>query len=93
VETWCEEVAFSQERFDSSQYDYWKFIKVLENRSGSEKVTICEHYMIDVISSVASFVTIINPHSIIFCNDEVDKEILDKIAIGSSIYIPSEHLQ
>lgn len=42
---------------------------------------------------MASFVAIINPHSIIFCNDEVDKGILDKIAIGSSKYLPSEHLQ
>ena len=72
METWCEEVAFSQERFDSSQYDYWNFIKVLENRSGPKKVTICEDYEIDALAGVASFVAIINPHSIIFCNDEVD---------------------
>jgi hypothetical protein len=53
VETWCEEVAFSQERFDSSQYDYWNFIKVLENRSGPKKVSICEDYVIDALAGVA----------------------------------------
>lgn len=61
--------------------------------SGPKKVTICEHYEIDALAGVASFVAIINPHSIIFCNDEIDKGILDKIAIGSSKYLPSEHLQ
>jgi hypothetical protein len=67
--------------------------KSLGKSSGPKKVAICEHYEIDALAGVASFVAIINPHSIIFCNDEVDKEILDKIAIGSSKYLPSEHLQ
>jgi hypothetical protein len=65
----------------------------LEKGSGPINVTISEDYQIDAISRlVASFTAIINPHTIIFCNDEVENAILDKIAIGSSKYIPSEHL-
>jgi hypothetical protein len=84
---------FSGEVSFVPQYDDRNFRQALEKGSGSKKLTICEDYEIDAISRlVASFVAIINPHSIIFCNDEVEKAILDKIAIGSSKYIPSEHL-
>ncbi|MFT4416193.1 ROK family protein [Fredinandcohnia humi] len=75
------------------QYNDRNFLQALENGSGPKNVTIREEQQIDAISRlVATFVAIINPHSIIFCNDEVEKEILDKIVIGSSKYIPSEHL-
>lgn len=75
------------------QYNDRNFQQALENGSGPINVTISEDYQIDAISRlVASFTAIINPHTIIFCNDEVENAILDKIAIGSSKYIPSEHL-
>jgi hypothetical protein len=32
------------------------------------------------------------PHTIIFCKDEVEQGIVDKITSRSSQYIPSEHL-
>jgi hypothetical protein len=84
---------FSGEVSFVPQYDDRNFRQALEKGSGSKKLTICEDYEIDAISRlVASFVAIINPHSIIFCNNEVEKAILDKIAIGSSKYIPPEHL-
>ena len=84
---------FSGEVSFVPQYNDRNFRQALENGSGPKKVNICEDYEIDAISRlVASFVAIINPHTIIFSNDEVEKVILDKIAVGSSKYIPSEHL-
>ncbi|WP_042144587.1 hypothetical protein [Paucisalibacillus sp. EB02] len=35
---------------------------------------------------------IINPHTIIFNRDEIEKEVLNKITEVSSKFIPSEHL-
>ncbi|MCM3768086.1 ROK family protein [Neobacillus niacini] len=75
------------------QYNERNFGQALENGSRLNKKTISEDYHIDAISRlVATFVAIINPYIIIFCSDEMDKEILNKITIGSSKYIPSEHL-
>ncbi|MEH7226457.1 ROK family protein [Bacillus sp. JJ1566] len=73
---------FSGEVSFVPQYDNWNFGQALAGEG-----------MIDAFSRlIASFVAIINPHTIIFCNDEVEKATLDKIALGSSKYIPSEHL-
>ncbi|WP_338789487.1 ROK family protein [Metabacillus sp. FJAT-53654] len=84
---------FSGEVSFVPQYDDRNFREALEYGSGPIKSTISHDYEIDAISRlVASFVAIINPHAIIFCNDEVEKEILNKITIGSSNYIPSEHI-
>ncbi|MFF2448813.1 ROK family protein [Neobacillus sp. NPDC058068] len=69
------------------------FRQALENGTGPKKVPICEDYQILAISRlVASFTAIINPHSIIFCNDEVEESVIEKIVIVTSKYIPSEHL-
>ncbi|AXN38060.1 hypothetical protein CN689_09170 [Peribacillus butanolivorans] len=84
---------FSGEVSFVPQYDDRNFLQALENGSGPNKATIREEYEIDAISRlVATFVAIINPHTIIFCNDEVNKLIIDQIVIGSSKYIPVEHL-
>ncbi|MFB9760527.1 ROK family transcriptional regulator [Ectobacillus funiculus] len=84
---------FSGEISFVPQYNDRNFRQALETGNGPKKITIREDYEIDAISRlVASFVAIINPHTIIFCNDEVEKSILDKIALGSSNYVPSEHL-
>lgn len=75
------------------QYNNKNFRQALENGTRSKRVTIGEDSQIDAISRlVASFVAIINPHKIIFCKDDVEKAMVDKIFIGSSKYIPSEHL-
>lgn len=74
-------------------YDDRNFRQALENGSGPIIGTIRHDYEIDAISRlVATFVSIINPHTIIFCNNEVNIGILNKITIKSSKYIPSEHL-
>ena len=84
---------FSGEVSFVPQYDERNFGQALENRRELNKLLISEDYEIDAISRlVASFVAIINPHIIIFCKDEVENVILDKIKIASSNYIPTEHL-
>jgi ROK family len=84
---------FSGEVSFIPQYDDRNFGQALENGNRPIKGTISHDNEIDAISRlVASFVAIINPHTIIFCQDEVERAILIKIAIGSSKYIPSEHL-
>jgi len=84
---------FSGEVSFVPQYDERNFGQALGNRRGLKNLIISEDYEIDAISRlVASFVAIINPHFIIFCKDEVENVILDKIRIASSNYIPSEHL-
>ncbi|WP_439097770.1 ROK family protein [Gottfriedia luciferensis] len=84
---------FSGEVSFVPQYDERNFGQALGNKRGLKNLLISEDYEIDAISRlVASFVAIINPHIIIFCKDEVENVILDKIRIASSNYIPSEHL-
>jgi hypothetical protein len=84
---------FSGEVSFVPQYNEQNFRQALENGSVPKKIMISGDNEIDAISRlVASFVAIINPHIIIFCNDDIEKAVLDKIAIGSSKYIPSEHL-
>ena len=84
---------FSGEISFVPQYDDRNFRQALENGNGTKKAFICEEYEIDAISRlVASFVAIINPHEIIFCDDEVNLFIIDQIVKRSSMYIPIEHL-
>lgn len=82
---------FSGEISYVPQYNDRNFGQVLEKESGSRMISADDE--IDAISRlIASFVAIINPHTIIFCNDEVEKKVLEKITKVSSQYIPSEHL-
>jgi hypothetical protein len=84
---------FSGEVSFVPQYDERNFGQALVNGKGFKSLNISEEYEIDAISRlVASFVAIINPHMVIFCKDEVENVILDKIRMASSNYIPSEHL-
>lgn len=84
---------FSGEISFIPQYDDRSFGQALGNENGTKKALICEEYEIDAFSRlIASFVAIINPHTIIFCDDEVNQYIIDQIVKRSSKYIPSEHL-
>ncbi|WP_425287835.1 ROK family protein [Oceanobacillus limi] len=75
------------------QYNERNFQEALMNGSGTRNETISEKYEIDAIGRlVASFVAIINPHTFIFCQDEVNEATMDKIKENSSTYIPAEHL-
>jgi DNA-binding Lrp family transcriptional regulator len=82
---------FSGEISFVPQYDKRNFGEALGNEN--KKAFITEDYQIDAISRlIASFAAIINPHNIIFCNDEVTPSILDQMVKQSSTYIPAEHL-
>lgn len=84
---------FSGEVSFVPQYDDRNFGQALENGNQSKKAMISEVYEIDSISRlVAAFTAIINPHTIIFCEDEVNQNTIDQIAEQSSTYIPAEHL-
>lgn len=86
--------SFSGEVSFVPQYNNRNFGQALEIENRSKKIISYENdETIDAISRlVASFAAIINPHSIIFSNGEIKKEMLNKMAICSSKYIPSEHL-
>jgi hypothetical protein len=84
---------FSGEVSFIPQYDDRNFSQALNNGDGTKKAFIYEENEIDAISRlVASFVSIINPHTIIFCDDEVNQFIIDQIVKRSSEYLPAEHL-
>ncbi|MDN3016855.1 ROK family transcriptional regulator [Paenibacillus sp. BSR1-1] len=75
------------------QYDDRNFGQALENGNETKGAFRSEEFEIDAISRlVASLTAIINPHTFIFCEGEVDQLILDHIAERSSRYIPAEHL-
>lgn len=76
------------------QYDEQNLWQALENNgTESKKALFSQDYQIDPISRlVASFTASINPHTIIFCKDEVDEALVEKITSASSNYVPPEHL-
>nr|WP_229720087.1 ROK family protein [Oceanobacillus neutriphilus] len=83
---------FSGEISFVPQYDDKRFWQSL-SKNKKDTLPVHKDYMVDVISRlIASFTAIINPHMIIFCNEEVEMGILNKIGECSSGYIPSEHL-
>lgn len=84
---------FSGEVSFVPQYDDRNFRQALKNGNVTHRAFICEEHEIDAISRlVASFVAIINPHTIIFCDDEVNQNSINEISKQSSKYIPPEHL-
>ncbi|MGX6445151.1 ROK family protein [Neobacillus sp. K501] len=84
---------FSGEVSFVPQYDDRNFGQALQGDCGTNQMTICEENQIDAISRlISTFVAIINPHTIIFSKDEVEKGKLEKITFQSSKYIPSKHL-
>ncbi|NOU98078.1 ROK family protein [Paenibacillus sp. LMG 31456] len=86
---------FSGEVSFVPQYDDRNFLQSLNNGSTTEKETanLRKDEEIDAISRlVASFTAMINPHTVIFCNNEVNQTIINQIAIRSATYIPEEHL-
>lgn len=75
---------FSGEISFVPQYDNRNFQQALHNDNGER---------MDAISRlVASCTAIFNPHTIIFCHDEVTDGLLNGIAAKSAAYIPAEHL-
>lgn len=84
---------FSGEISFVPQYDDRNFVQALNNEDGTETALVHDEKKIDAISRlVASFTATINPHTIIFSNDEINKQITDQITLRSAAYIPKEHL-
>ncbi|MBP1914426.1 hypothetical protein J2Z23_001371 [Lederbergia galactosidilyticus] len=84
---------FSGEISFIPQYDDRNFGEVLKNGRGFNKRLIRSDEEIDAISRlIVSFTAILNPHTFIFCNDEVEEPTLKKIAQLCAKYIPREHL-
>ncbi|MBS4199286.1 ROK family transcriptional regulator [Bacillus sp. FJAT-49732] len=70
-------------------YDDRNFLQALGNKSKSFR----EDNKIDAVARlIASFTAIINPHTFIFCSDEVTASSIEEITLSSSKYIPRAHL-
>ncbi|WP_053376880.1 ROK family transcriptional regulator [Paenibacillus sp. FJAT-27812] len=84
---------FSGEVSFVPQYDDRNFLQALNGESEIAAAKLREEERIDAISRlVASFTAILNPHTIVFSNDEVNQSMINQIAVKSAVYIPEEHL-
>jgi predicted NBD/HSP70 family sugar kinase len=83
---------FSGEVSYVPQYDNRNFQQALTEGYGSDKTNLHERGTDAVSRLIASCAAIINPHTIIFCHDEANENLLSRIATGSAAYIPKEHL-
>ncbi|QJD85564.1 ROK family transcriptional regulator [Cohnella herbarum] len=73
-------------------YDHLNFQQALTEGTGVEKIKLREQGIDAVSRLIATCTAVINPHTIIFCHDEVNETILNGIAARSAAYIPAEHL-
>ncbi|MEC0264955.1 ROK family transcriptional regulator [Paenibacillus anseongense] len=84
---------FSGEISFVPQYDNRTFLQALQNGGSNHRMLLAEDNQIDAIARlIATFTAIINPRTVVFCDDEVDEVLLNKIVDRSSAYIPQEHL-
>ncbi len=76
-------------------YDDRNFFQALKERAGKNVGNVRfsrEHEIQAMGRLIASFVAIINPHTVIFSKEEMDEIILKNIAIEAAQYVPKEHL-
>lgn len=52
----------------------------------------CDNQTDAIARLIATFAAILNPRTVVFCDDEVDEVLLNRIAERASAYIPQEHL-
>ncbi|WP_211269541.1 ROK family transcriptional regulator [Paenibacillus glacialis] len=84
---------FSGEVSFVPQYDDRNFLQALTNGNGGEMSIVPMEKKVDAISRlVASITSILNPHYIIFGDDEIETLMLHQIAERSATYVPKEHL-
>ncbi len=73
-------------------YDERNFQQAITDAEGTVTV-MHETIGVDAVSRlVASFTAILNPNAVIFCRDEVTRDLLEAIATRSASYIAKEHL-
>ncbi|UUZ79089.1 ROK family protein [Paenibacillus sp. P26] len=83
---------FSGEVSFVPQYDDRNFLQAL-NGEMSPEAPHRQDGRIDAVGRlVATFAAILNPHAVIFCKDEVNGQMLNRIAAKSAEYIPGAHL-
>lgn len=80
---------FSGEVSFIPQYNHQNFQEALGiNRSSSYS-----DQQVDAIGRLAAaFVSILNPHAIIFCEEEADETLMDQLLAQTAKYVPAEHL-
>jgi len=84
---------FSGEISFVPQYDNRSFSQALHAETRNHRIQLAEDSQIDAVARlIASFAAILNPRAVVFCDDEVDEELLVRIADQSSAYIPREHI-
>lgn len=84
---------FSGEISYIPQYDNRSFKEALQRGDRYRKIVLAEEEQIDAVARlIATFAAITNPRAVVFCDDEVDDELLARIAERSGNYIPQDHL-
>nr|WP_232510134.1 ROK family protein [Paenibacillus crassostreae] len=84
---------FSGEVSFVPQYDDRNFLQALSCGNDGERSIEQMERKTDAISRlVASITSILNPHYIIFCDDEIETLTLHQIVERSATYVPKEHL-
>ncbi|RUS46917.1 ROK family transcriptional regulator [Cohnella sp. AR92] len=84
---------FSGEISYIPQYDNRSFKEALQRGDRYRKIVLTEEEQIDAVARlIATFAAITNPRAVVFCDDEVDDELLARIAERSGNYIPQDHL-
>ncbi|SFB56589.1 Sugar kinase of the NBD/HSP70 family, may contain an N-terminal HTH domain [Cohnella sp. OV330] len=74
------------------QYEDRNFTQALDRAHASPPGRMNERELDAVSRMVASCTAILNPHTIVFCRDEVSETLLDRIAERSAAYVPPAHL-
>ncbi|WP_308635239.1 ROK family transcriptional regulator [Paenibacillus silvisoli] len=75
------------------QYDQQTFLQALQGEERDRRIVLANDDQIDAVARlIATFAAILNPRAVIFCDDEVDDELLTKIKDRSSAYVPHKHL-
>ncbi|REE55333.1 transcriptional regulator [Paenibacillus taihuensis] len=75
------------------QYDNQNLVQALQGDEPHKRIVLAGDKQIDAVARlVGTLGAIINPHAVIFNDDEVDEEILARIKERSAAYIPQKHL-
>ncbi|TVY02111.1 ROK family protein [Cohnella terricola] len=84
---------FSGEIAFVPQYGNHSFQQSIQLEGRNLRMVLAGDHQINAVSRlIATFVAILNPRAVIFCDDEIDEALLTRIADKSSAYIPQEHL-
>ncbi|WP_217593741.1 ROK family protein [Cohnella sp. GbtcB17] len=74
------------------QYEDRNFTQALDRPRASPPGRMNDRELDAVSRMVASCTAILNPHTIVFCRDEVSESLLNRIAERSAAYVPPAHL-